>query len=199
MDQIKSLFAAAADPEDQAALALGLFAALRLGDVANLPWTAVRMDEGLIVVRPQKTKKYGREVRIPIHAALRNILAARRAAAPADEWVCPKLHALYEEGRDRAGHHVTMLFTAAGIPLVGQKTDRRSRAPSLGAFHSLRHSFISFAARAGVPQLAVRAIVGHSNAATTRLYEHVDEPTLQKAVDAIPVIEMEPERKPSAG
>jgi integrase/recombinase XerD len=192
MDEIKRLFAAATDPEDQTALALGLFAALRLGDAANLPWTAVRLDEGLLVLHPQKTKRYGREVRIPIHPALRAALTARRTAAPSDAWVCPRLHALYTEARSRAGHRITELFTAAGIPLVGEKTDRRRRAPSLGAFHALRHSFISFAARAGVPQLAVRAIVGHSNAATTRLYEHVDEPTLQKAVDAIPSMDSLP-------
>ncbi len=185
MDEIKRLFAAAAGPEDRAAISLGLFAALRLGDVANLPWKAVRLDEGLIVVEPHKTRKYGREVRIPIHAALREALLAQRAAARG-EWVCPNLRALYAERRDRAGRHIVRLFEAAKIQLIGEKTTRRRRAPSLGAFHALRHSFISFAARAGVPQLAVRAIVGHSNAATTRLYEHVDELTLQKAVQSIP-------------
>ena len=70
------------------------------------------------------------------------------------------------------------------------KLARRRRATSLSAFHALRHSFISFAARAGIPQLAVRAIVGHSNAATTRLYEHVDTPTLEKAVAAIPALDV---------
>jgi integrase len=197
MEELKKLFAAATDPEDQLAIALGLFAALRLGDVANLAWTSVNLAERMIVVRPHKTAKYGRDVRIPIHATLHAQLAAARAAAPSSPWVCPRLHGLYAEARFLASKRILGIFKTAGIGLHGEKTDRRIKVPSLGAFHALRHSFISFAARAGVPQLAVRAIVGHSNAATTRLYEHVDEPTLQKAVEAIPVIAMEPGRKPS--
>ncbi len=187
-NELKRLFAASADPEDQVAIALGLFAALRLGDVANLAWSSVRIDEGLIEVRPHKTAKYGRDVRIPIHPVLRDLLLKMRSSAPAVEWVCPRLHGLYAEARYLASKRILDLFHLAKIQTHGEKTDRRIKVPSLGAFHALRHSFISFAARAGVPQLAVRAIVGHSNAATTRLYEHVDEPTLQKAVRAIPAI-----------
>ena len=189
IEELKKLFAAATDPEDHLAIALGLFAALRLGDVACLQWTSIRLAEGLIVLRPHKTKKYGREVRIPIHASLRELLVRHHEAHHDPQWVCPNLHRLYEGGRANAGRHVCHIFSRAGIKLVGDMAgQRRQRAPSLGAFHALRHSFISFAARAGVPQLAVRAIVGHSNAATTRLYEHVDEPTLQRAVGAIPAL-----------
>jgi integrase len=189
MDELKMLFAAATDPEDHLAIALGLFAALRLGDVAGLQWSSIRLAEGLIVLRPHKTKKYGREVRIPIHASLRELLVRHHEAHHDPQWVCPNLHRLYEGGRANAGRHVRDIFARAGIQLVGDKGgQRRQRAPSLGAFHALRHSFISFAARAGVPQLAVRAIVGHSNATTTRMYEHVDAPTLERAVAAIPVV-----------
>jgi hypothetical protein len=35
------------------------------------------------------------------------------------------------------------------------------------------------------------ATVDHSNATTTRLYEYVDEPTLQRAVEAIPAINLD--------
>lgn len=188
MDEIKRLFSVATDPEDRLAIALGLFAALRLGDVANLPWSSIRLDEGMILVRPHKTARYGRDVRIPIHSALRSLLVAWRRTMPEAEWVCPRLRALYAVGRDRASQRFLALFRSAKIELHGEKMDRRIKAPSLGAFHALRHTFISFAARAGVPQVAVRAIVGHSNAATTRLYEHVDDPTLQRAVDAMPQI-----------
>ncbi len=199
MDELKRLFAVAVDPEDKLAIALGLFAALRLGDVANLPWSAIRLSEGMIVVRPHKTAKYGREVRIPIHGALRAFLEAQPRSANSSEWVCPRLHELYAEGRDRASKRIAALFEAAGIPLLGTKTERRIKAPSLGAFHALRHSFISFAARAGVPQIAVRAIVGHSNAETTRLYEHVDEATLNKAVAALPIIDLSADDARSRG
>lgn len=184
--EMERLFAAATDPEDRLAIGLGFYAALRLGDAANLPWAAVNLGDGMIVFRPRKTRKYDREVKIPIHAELRALMVTQRATEPSAEWVCPRLHRLYESGRENAGRHVCGIFVKAGIRLVGERTGRRLRAPSLGAFHALRHTFISYAARAGVPQIAVRAIVGHSNAATTRMYEHVDAVTLRTAIDAIP-------------
>jgi len=198
-DEIKRLFAAASDPEDHLAIALGLYAALRLGDVARLQWVSIRLDVGMIVLRPHKTEKYGREVKIPIHQALRALLVAQRAASPSAERVCPRLYRLYQSGRENAGRHVCGIFRQAGIRLVGDMTDRRQRAPSLGAFHALRHTFISYAARSGVPQAAVRAMVGHSNAATTRMYEHVDEATLRLAMDAIPLVSIAADARGNPG
>jgi hypothetical protein len=45
------------------------------------------------------------------------------------------------------------------------------------------------------PRCDFIATVDHSNAATTRLYEYVDEPTLQKAVEAIPALDSWPAGK----
>ena len=53
-------------------------------------------------------------------------------------------------------------------------------------FHSLRHTFVSFAANAGIPLHVVQAIVGHTSTVMTRHYYHENEAALRSAVDAIP-------------
>ncbi len=54
------------------------------------------------------------------------------------------------------------------------------------SFHSLRHTFVSLAANAGVPLAIVQAIVGHSNPAMTRHYFHESTDALKNAVATLP-------------
>ena len=51
-------------------IALGLYTGMRLGDCACLEWSAVDFDEGMITHVPSKTKRKGRQLRIPIHPVL---------------------------------------------------------------------------------------------------------------------------------
>ena len=62
---------------------------------------------------------------------------------------------------------------------------RRNRTPE-ASFHSLRHSFVSFAANAGVPLAIVQSIVGHCSTAMTRHYYHENLSELKRAVQALP-------------
>ena len=65
-------------------------------------------------------------------------------------------------------------------------------------FHSLRHSFVSLCANAGVPLAAVQAIVGHSSPAMTRHYSHLGIEAARGAVAALPAVTMEAEATPLA-
>ena len=62
---------------------------------------------------------------------------------------------------------------------------RRNKTPE-ATFHSLRHTFVSFAANAGVPLHVVQSIVGHESTAMTRHYYHENLAALKNAVSAIP-------------
>ena len=64
---------------------------------------------------------------------------------------------------------------------------RKHKAPDAG-FHSLRHTFVSLSANAGVPLHIVQSIVGHESNAMTRHYFHENVAALQQAVEAIPSI-----------
>ena len=51
-------------------------------------------------------------------------------------------------------------------------------------FHSLRHTFVTRLADAGVPESVRRQLVGHSNAATHDRYDHSTDPA-RLAIDAL--------------
>jgi hypothetical protein len=77
------------------------------------------------------------------------------------------------------------IFTAANITM-SVRMQGRSRRSVLASFHSLRHTFVSLSANAGVPLPVVQSIVGHCSTAMTRHYYHENEDVLRQAVSAIP-------------
>ena len=72
-----------------------------------------------------------------------------------------------------------------GSTSTAEKTSGKYNRVDVG-FHSLRHTFVSISANAGIPLAFVQAIVGHSNPAMTAHYYHKDENALKSATAAIP-------------
>lgn len=166
---------------------VGIYTGMRLGDCCKLSWTSVNLLTGIIQLVPQKTKRHhGRIVTIPIHPALRSALEE----SPEGErggFVLPTLAEYYMKSKWRVGHELGEIFRAAGIVTSIQIEGRRNKTPE-ATFHSLRHTFVSFAANAGVPLHIVQSIVGHESTAMTRHYYHENEDALRQAVAAIPAI-----------
>ena len=79
------------------------------------------------------------------------------------------------------------IFRRAGIAM-NVRMAGRSRRSVVASFHSLRHTFVSFSANAGVPLAVVQSIVGHTSTAMTRHYYHENEEALRRAVESIPAI-----------
>ena len=52
-------------------------------------------------------------------------------------------------------------------------------------FHSLRHSYVSLSAAAGVPVHVVQSVVGHGSPEMTRRYLHHEIEGLKAASDAL--------------
>ena len=52
-------------------------------------------------------------------------------------------------------------------------------------FHSLRHSFASFCAEAGVPKATLLSILGTESEIADKYYTHVGNDSQQKAIEAI--------------
>lgn len=73
-------------------------------------------------------------------------------------------------------------------PSASVRVEGRSRKSVVASFHSLRHTFVSISANAGVPLPVVQSIVGHCSTAMTRHYYHESENALRQAVEAIPAI-----------
>ena len=196
LDEVERLYAAAAKLGAHWKLLVmtGIYTGLRLGDCCRLSWDAVDLKRGIIQVIPEKTKKHahGRPTTIPIHSELlKNLLPAQEAAdAPSDDgrrYVNPIVAGYYLNSRWRLDDGLRRIFKAANITMSA-RVDGRRRKSVLASFHSLRHTFVSLSAKAGVPLPVVQSIVGHCSTAMTRHYYHETEDALRQAVAAIPAI-----------
>ena len=197
LDEIERLMKAAAKAgsEWKRLFTIGIYTGLRLGDCCCLAWNSVNLERGVIQLIPTKTRKHahGQPVTIPIHPQLKaelEIALARdheRRACAAAAFVNPTLADWYKNSKWRISHGLELIFKAAHIETSVKIEGRRTRTPE-ATFHSLRHTFVSLAANAGVPLPVVQSIVGHSSTAMTRHYYHENEEMLRQAVAAIPAV-----------
>lgn len=180
---------------------IGIYTGLRLGDCCKLDWSNINIARGIIQIIPTKTKRYahGRPITIPIHPTLgaallgndecefgnsqSKILMPQSLTGP----VLPTICEMYTGARWKIGHEIAKIFKKANIVTSVKLEGRHKRTPE-ATFHSLRHTFVSLAANAGVPLHIVQSIVGHESTAMTRHYYHESLDALRNAVSAIPTI-----------
>ena len=101
--------------------------------------------------------------------------------------VLPSISEWYRTSKWRVSGGLGEIFKAACIT-TSIKLEGRKRLTPEATFHSLRHTFVSFAANAGVPLHVVQSIVGHESTAMTRHYYHENLTALKSAVAAIPTL-----------
>jgi len=197
LDEVKRVYIAAGKqgPEWKLLVMTGIYTGLRLGDCCRLKWESVNLERGVIQVIPEKTKKHahGRPVTIPIHPSLKDellrVIETRTPSShsPYSAYVNPKIAEAHATTRWRVDEGLRKIFKAAQITM-SVHVEGRQRKHVLASFHSLRHTFVSLSANAGVPLAVVQSIVGHTSSAMTRHYYHENEAVLRQAVEAIPAI-----------
>ena len=197
MDELKRLLKAAKSEGDEwhNLFLVGIYTGLRLGDCCRLDWSQINIVEGVIQVVPQKTKRHHqRLVTIPVHPTLGEALLSSIKQLEGSNNrpiltgpVLPTIFDLYTMCRSRVSDHLSAIFKAANIQTSVKLEGRKHKTPE-ATFHSLRHTFVSFAANAGVPLHIVQSIVGHESTAMTRHYYHENISALKSAVNAIPAL-----------
>ena len=121
---------------------------------------------------------------IPIHPVLMNILL-ETGTDERKGYVMPECAGLYQRHPKVLSGRVKRIFRSAGIETATAGQDG-PRKRALVSFHSLRHTFVSMSANAGVPLAVVQSIVGHATTDMTRHYYHESQGALVAAVTALP-------------
>ncbi len=178
-------------PEWRTLFGIAMYTGMRLGDCCKLTWAEVDIVRSIIQKIPEKTKKYrkGRPVTIPIHKVLADLLMQTPVESRTG-YVLPVIGEKAASGPNGMGwihHRINKIFKNAGIVMSVTVEGRSHKVPE-ASFHSLRHTFVSMSANAGVPLHIVQAIVGHESTAMTRHYYHESASALAQAVEAIPSI-----------
>jgi len=172
----------AADGDWKPAILQGYYTGARLGDIAHMRWDAIDWRNKLIRFTPSKTKK---PVTIPLHPQLERELLKTAGIGKAPMF--PSLAGKGTGGRLGLSGLFAAIMSKAGIE--GKRTQASGgRTLSSLTFHSLRHSFNSAMANAGVSQEVRMKFTGHISAEMNKGHTHHELEPLRMAVRLLPSI-----------
>jgi integrase len=167
----------------------GYYTGARLIDLAKLRWSNLDLVEKTISFTQKKREgRSGQtDVRIPIHPTLEEYLLSLPSQDDASAPLFPELYHKPGTGRSRLSMAFKRIMEKAGIDagVLRERNGEKGRSLSALSFHSLRHSFNSAMANAGVPQELRAMLTGHSSAEMNKVYTHHEWARLQKAVESI--------------
>jgi len=149
-------------PHVAAALRLLLFTGARLREILHLRWSEIDFERGLLVLPDSKTGKKPIILNAPALAILTDLPRASDYVIAGAGPTKPRadLKHPWKIVRDRAGLQGTRL-------------------------HDLRHTFASFAAGGGLGLPVIGKLLGHTQAATTNRYAHLDANPLRRASERV--------------
>ncbi len=168
---------------------IGMYTGQRLKDCVLMQWQNIDMLKKRIWVKQFKT---GKEVSLPIAEPLFEVLKEAAGRRTESQYVCPNVAARYQivDARGKGvGDGLVNIDVLRVIKWIGIEPSvavpgRKKKAVVYG-FHSLRHSFASHCAEAGVPKAVVVSILGANSEIIDRFYTHVGEDAQRAAIEAI--------------
>lgn len=175
----------ASDGDWKGVILAGYFTGLRLRDITELTWDSIDLEARLLRT---KTKKTGTHVTIPLHPDLSAWLSSRtRGIAKAP--VFPDLAGQAGTGRNGLSMQFRNIMNTAGVKgnvLRKRAKGGHGRTQMSLTFHSLRHSFVSAMANAGVAPELRQKLAGHSDYKSHSIYTHHELENLRAAVAKVP-------------
>lgn len=139
---------------------LSLHCGLRAGEIFNLTWQYVDIENRLITLTQTKS---GKDRTIPMDTPVLEMFRKRHCENK-NELVFPA-----KQGKKRTRISKTFERTIDSLGFNTHTTDRKDKF----VFHSCRHTCASWLVQAGVPLLTVKEILGHSTIAMTERYSHL--------------------------
>ncbi len=161
---------------------LGFYTGARLSDCVGLTWDNIHLTAGTLAYQQQKT---GKKVTVPLHSDLAAHLEKLAGSDTLEARLCPTLADKSTGGAHGLSATFKVLMRKAGLdPHAGKGQGNRSF--SKFTFHSLRHSFNSALANAGVAQELRQKLTGHTSAQMNARYTHHELAPLKAAVGKLP-------------
>jgi integrase len=160
---------------------LGYFTGQRLGDCVTLEWKQVDMRNHVIHFKQKKT---GKKVAVPMTEDLDEHLQFLSEFIDG-KFVCPELAERGSGGAHGLSESFGRIVKRAGIDSQRIKGKGNIHFNRL-TFHSLRHSFNSTMAEAGVSQETRMKLTGHSSILMNDRYTHTSLKPLEDAVSKMP-------------
>lgn len=184
----KGILVFEAGHEWRGAILMAYYTGARLQDVANMTWGGIDLPAKTLTYRARKTDK---AVTIPLHPELESHFLDLTSPDSDKAFVFPALAGKGTGGRSGLSMAFGRIMARASI--VGEvlreaKEGSKGRTVRSLTFHSLRHSFNSAMANAGVSQEIRMKLTGHTSADMNKGYTHLELEPLRTAISSIPAI-----------
>ena len=159
------------------AIVLSLNTGLRLGELRRLIWLDVDLTAKFLTVQDEAQRKPGGKV--PINAEAEKILLSRKGEAKPTDLVFPPIFGkIY---RENLSHEFRRLVDSLGFNEGLAEDDRQRRV----VFHTLRHTFASWLALAGVDIYRIKTLMRHKTLEMTMRYAHLIPDATTEAVHSL--------------
>ena len=164
----------------------GFYTGMRMSDIANLRWSNVDLASEIKTIRFHP-RKGGGEVVTVIHPALEDYLLSMPTAKSDDQFLFPSLA---QRNAVPLSNWFRDIMERAKIENreIRKRNNESARSVSALSFHSLRHSFTSALANAGVSEERRMALTGHTTRDIHAGYTHHELAALRDAVAVLPKI-----------
>ena len=139
----------------------------------------------MLKVRPQKTSRKKRDLIIPLHPQLE----AHVLDLPVEDKgpLCPALAQRKVSGKHGLSIQFHTILAEAGVKQETiEATGKAGHDFNKYTFHSLRHSFVSELANAGIAPDLRQMLAGHSDERSHAVYTHTKIDALKLAIDKLP-------------
>jgi integrase len=188
------------DPHAAAAIRLLILTGARLSEVLTAKWEWVNWERGILSLPDSKTGKKTIYLSAAALAVLKDIprvsgnpyiiTGEKRLKKRGEPKPLPShradLKRPWEAVARAAGFYEKVPATdAAGKPILGKGAIPAMVERSTVRLHDLRHSFASMGAGASLGLPIIGKLLGHTQAATTQRYSHLDADPMHRAADII--------------
>lgn len=150
---------------------LSLFTGMRAGEIFNLKFGDIDLDNGIIHI---KSPKNGEDRVAYITPEIKEILAPKKGKS--NEYVF----------KDKNGNKIKEVSNAydRAVKRLGLNNGIEDRKDKV-VFHTLRHTFASWLVMKGTPLYTVSKLMGHKSITMTERYSHLSPDTKRQATEKL--------------
>jgi integrase len=157
----------------------------RLQDIANLRWSALDTEQGVVSFRERKT---GRSAIIGLHPDFLDWITKQSVPEDPDAYLFPTLAGRSGAGRNGLSRAFERIMERAGIKnrLIRERTGGKSRSLRGLSFHSFRHSAASAIFNQAALREIARRVTNHAAGGVVDRYIHEDLEAIRQAAHLVP-------------
>jgi integrase len=182
--QVAQLIATSSGTDWEGAIRCAYTTGARLQDVANLRWSAIHLQVGVLDFKQGKT---GIQTVVAIHPDFENWLL-RNVSDDPHGFLFPRLSKRPSGGKKGLTVEFNSIVERSGIDpgLVREKKGARGKHRKNLTFHSLRHTAASLVYNAAIVKETARRITAHAPGGALDRYVHLDIDAIKNATALIP-------------